>query len=80
MDSFFNQSAVRLKLFFTRPPHANAHFQSGKVRPHSLESWQRVFKLSQFNCQAGFIGLGMRCENIKNQLGAVEHFDVKCYF
>ena len=22
MDSFFNQSAVRLKLFFTRPPHA----------------------------------------------------------
>ena len=39
MDAFLDQPAVDFQLFFAGAPHPHAHFEPGKVRPHTFQPW-----------------------------------------
>ena len=55
-------------------------FCRDKVRPHPLQPRQRVFELGQFDRQPGLVRLRAAGEDVEDQLGAVEHLDVRSPF
>ena len=80
MNPPLNQPPVDFQLLFTRTSHTDSQLHAGQVRPHPLETRQRILELSEFDGQPSFIGLRVSREDIENQLGPIEHFDLQGSF
>ena len=75
LDAMPDQPAVFLELLFARPAHADTPLVPREVGPHSLQPWHGIFQLGQLDLQMGLVGQGVRCEDIQDHLGAIDHLD-----
>ena len=73
-----DQPAVFLELFFTRATDANTPLVPGEVGPHALQPGHRILKLGQLNLEMGFMGAGVGREDVEDDLGTVDDFDIEC--
>ena len=70
-----DQAAVFLELLFARAAHADTPLVPRKVGPHPLQPRHGIFQLRQLDLKMGLVGPGMRCEDIQDHLGAIDHLD-----
>ena len=75
-DSPSDAAAVRLELRLTRPARADASGQPGHLDAASGQPRSQVLQLGQLDLQAAFSRPRMTCEDVENQLRAVQHAQV----
>ena len=71
-----NSTSVRFQFGFTGPPRANSSAEARQVGAFSGESWQQVAQLSQLYLNFSLTTVRPSGEDIEDQLGAVDHFNV----
>ena len=79
-DPLLHQTPVHLQLLLAGAAHSYPGFDPRQVRPQTFQTRQRVFQLSQFHRQAGFVRAGIAGENIQDQFGPVDHLDLQLFF
>ena len=73
-DALLHAAAVHFQLGFTRPTRANAAALSRQVTPHPGQSGQEVLQLGELDLEPPLSTTRTLCENIQNELSAIEHF------
>jgi len=71
-DPVADESAVGLELRLAGAPHADAAAELLEVRPQLFESRQRVLELRQLHLELRLRAPRPECEDIENELGAVD--------
>src|SRR5215470_13793148 len=75
-DAITHSAAINFELGFAGAAAADAAHQPGHLGAAAGQSRQQVFQLRQLDLNAPFGGLRALGENVQNQLGAVENFQV----
>ena len=79
-DAVADEAAVGLELGFARAAGADGAFEPLQVAPLAGESRQEVLVLGELDLEAAFAGAGALGEDVDDERGAVEDFDLEGVF
>jgi hypothetical protein len=79
-DTLADQAAVGLELGLTGAAGADAGAEAFEVGPLATEAGEDVLELGQFDLEAALAGAGVLGEDVEDEGGAVEDFDVERLF
>ena len=80
LDAAGDAAAVGFELGFAGPARPDAAAQTGHLHAVAGEARQQVIQLRQLHLEAAFARPRARCENVQDELGAVDDFGVDGLF
>src|SRR5574341_268545 len=76
-DAISDSAAISFQLCFPRASRTDTASQSRQARAVAREAWQQVAKLCEFHLDFSFTAVGSPGEDVEDQLGAVDDFDIR---